>query len=114
MRQGQRGITFMGMVFVGILVAAFGILTAKVVPTYLEYQIIMKAAQRASESGKTAGEIRTAFERTKAVDYFESIGGNDLQISRVNDRLVVEFAYAKEIHLAGPAYLVLKYQGRTR
>jgi hypothetical protein len=114
MRQGQRGITFIGMVFVGILVAVIGILTAKVVPTYLEYQIIMKATQRASASGTTPGEIRSAFDRAKAVDFFEAISGNDLQISRVNDRLVVEFAYAKEIHLAGPAYLVLKYQGSTR
>lgn len=114
MRHGQRGVTFIGMVFVGIVVAVVGLVTAQVVPTYLEYQTIMKAAQRASESGTTVGEIRAAFDRTKAVDYFEAISGKDLEISKVNDRVVVEFAYAKEIHLAGPAYLVLKYQGRTR
>ncbi|WP_180682420.1 DUF4845 domain-containing protein [Tepidicella baoligensis] len=114
MRQYQRGITFIGIVLIGIVVAVAGVVAAQVVPTYLEYQAILKAAQRAAESGNTVGEIRAAFDRARAADYFEAISGRDLEISKVNDRVVVEFAYEKEIHLVGPAYLVMKYQGRTR
>lgn len=114
MRKQQRGITFIGMVFVGIVVAVVGLITVQVIPTYLEYQTITRAAQRASESGTTVAEIRAAFDRTKQVEYFTAISGSDLDISKVNDRVLVEFAYAKEIHLVGPAYLLLKYQGRTR
>jgi hypothetical protein len=32
----------------------------------------------------------------------------------MNDRIVVKFAYQREIHLAGPAYLTLKYSGRSK
>ena len=31
-----------------------------------------------------------------------------------NDVVVVSFAYEREIHLAGPAYLTLKYEGKSR
>ena len=60
-------------------------------------------------------EVRTAFERMKQVEYsISSISGKDLEISKENDRIVVLFAYQREIHLAGPAYLTLKYSGRSK
>jgi len=114
MKHHQRGITFIGVVFVGIVVGVIGVVAAQVAPTYLEYQSIMKAARRAAESGTTVAEIRSSFDKSKAVDYFEAISGKDLDISKDNDKIVVEFAYDKEIHLAGPAYLVMKYRGRTK
>jgi Tfp pilus assembly protein PilE len=114
MRKQQRGITFVGMVFVGLVVAVIGLVSAQIVPTYVEYMTIQRAAQRAADSGTTVAEIRAAFDRTKQIEYFTAISGRDLQVSKVNDRVIVEFAYAKEIHLVGPAYLLLKYQGRTR
>ncbi|GAB3183937.1 DUF4845 domain-containing protein [Hydrogenophaga aquatica] len=114
MKQKQRGVTILGLAFVGALVAVVAVVAAQVAPTVLEYQSIMKAAQRAAESGSTVGEIRSSFDKSKAVDYFEAISGRDLEISKENDKIVVEFAYDKEIHLAGPAYLVMKYRGRTK
>ena len=32
----------------------------------------------------------------------------------VGDKVVVSFAYQREIHLAGPAWLTLKYEGSTK
>ena len=105
MKRKQQGVTFLGMVFVGIVVALVGVVAAQVSPTYLEYQSIM---------GNTVAEVRRSFDASAAVDYFTAIKGSDLQISKENDKVVVEFAYNKEIHLAGPAYLVMKYAGRTK
>lgn len=114
MKSRQRGITFLGIVFVGIVVGVVGVVAAQVVPTVMEYQAILKAAQRAGESASTVAEIRAAFDRSKSADYFEAVSGKDLVISKENDKIVVEFAYDKEIHLAGPAFLVMKYRGRTK
>lgn len=114
MKHRQRGVTFLGMVFFGIVIAAVGVVVAQIAPTYMEYQAIMKAAQRASESGTTVADIRRAFDKSAAVDYFTAIKSSDLQISKENDQIVVEFAYNKEIHLVGPAFLVMKYAGRTK
>jgi len=114
MKRTQRGITFLGLLFVGAVVGVLGVVAAQVTPTVLEYQSILKAAQRAAESGTTVQDIRAAFERSKSADYFTSVSGKDLEISKENDKIVVEFAYEREIHLAGPAYLLMKYRGRTQ
>ena len=99
MKQKQRGVTFLGVAFIGAIVAVVAVVAAQVAPTVMEYQAIMKAAQRAAESGSTVQEIRNAFDKSKAADYFEAVSGRDLEISKENDKIVVEFAYNKEIHL---------------
>lgn len=114
MKRGQLGVTVIGMVLVGAVVALLVLLAAKVVPAVTEYMSIRKAVDRAAQSGTTVTEIRNAFERAKAADYFEAISGKDLEISKDGDRIVVEFAYDKEIHLFGPAYLLLKFRGRNQ
>lgn len=113
MKWGQRGVTVIGMMFFGVVAALLIVLTAKVVPTVTEYLAIQKAVNRAAQSGTTVSEIRSAFERAKAADYFEAISGKDLEIRKDGERIVVEFAYDKEIHLFGPVYLLLKYRGHN-
>lgn len=109
----QRGISFLGLLFVGGVLAMVGVVAAQVFPTVLEYQAIEKAANRAS-SGATVAEVRSLFDKSAAVDRITSISGRDLDISKEGERTVVAFAYQREIHLAGPAYLTLKYQGRSK
>ncbi|WP_424859691.1 DUF4845 domain-containing protein [Tepidimonas sp. HKU77] len=110
----QRGVTVFGMFFVGVVVAVCLVLAAKIVPAVTEYLAIQKAVNRAAQSSSTVGEIRSAFERARTADYFEAVTGKDLEISKDGERIVVEFAYDKEIHLAGPAYLLLKFRGRNQ
>lgn len=110
----QRGFSLIGLLFVGAIVALGVVLAAKVTPTVTEYLAIQKAVNRAAQSGTTVTEIRNAFERAKTADYFEAVSGKDLQISKDGEKIVVEFAYDKEIHLFGPAYLLLKYRGRNQ
>jgi len=112
MKRNQRGVTFFGIVFIGIVVAVLGVVAARVVPTVVEYRSILHAVQQAALA-ETAPAVRTAFERAKAVGYFDAVSGADLIITRDNERLLVEFAYHEEIHLLGPVYLLLKYQGRS-
>ena len=60
-------------------------------------------------------EIRIAFDRQKDIEYsIVSISGKDLEITKVNDKVVIAFAYNKEIELMPPLYLLLKYEGRSK
>jgi len=104
----QAGISFFGLIFVMVVLAGLGVLVAQVVPTAIEYQAIVKAANRAKDNG-TPAEIRTAFTRSSDIDDFKSISAKDLVITKEGDRNVVSFAYNKEIHMFGPAFLLLKY-----
>ena len=64
--------------------------------------------------GTTVIEIRNVFERAQAIDDFKSVNAKDLEITKEGDKVVVSFSYEREIHLAGPAWLTLKYTGRTK
>lgn len=109
----QRGISFVGLLFMGVVLAFLAIVGAKVLPTATEYMSIVKAAKKAAADGSTVPEVRQSFDRTAAVDYIDSIAGKDLEVTKVNDRVVVRFAYDKEIELFGPAYLLIKYRGSS-
>lgn len=109
----QRGITFLGLLFIGVIVALLAIVGAQVVPTATEYMSIQKAAKKAAAEGGTVQQVRAAFDRTASVDYITSIAGKDLDITKINDEVVVSFDYEREIHLVGPAYLLLKYSGSS-
>ena len=56
-----------------------------------------------------------AFERQKEIEYaIQSIPAKDLEITKENDRVVIAFAYQKEVPIAGPVYILLKYNGRSK
>jgi Domain of unknown function (DUF4845) len=108
----QRGATFLGMLFVAAMIGILFIVGAKVMPTVIEYQAILKAVNNAKLGG-TVAEVRSTFDKNQATGYFDSISGKDLVIDKIADKHVVSFAYQKEIPLAGPAYLLLKYEGKS-
>jgi hypothetical protein len=85
---------------------------AQVIPTAIEYQAILKAAQKATD-GNTVVEVRSIFDRAAAIDNISSITAKDIDVTKENDKVVVSFAYQREIHLFGPAFLTLKYAGRS-
>lgn len=113
LKQQQRGMTFIGLLFVGILLAFAGVTLAQVVPTYLEYMAVQKAVQKAS-TGTTVAEVRATFDKAAQIDDISTISGKDLDIGKQGDRVVVSFDYSREIHLFGPAYLVMKYTGSSQ
>ena len=58
--------------------------------------------------------LRKAFDKQKDIEYaISSISGKDLEITKENERLVIRFAYDKEIPLVEPVFLLVKYQGRS-
>jgi hypothetical protein len=112
-KRSQRGISFIGLLFVAGVLACLGVVAAQVIPTLIEYQAIDKAANKAKE-GATVPEVRAIFDRAQAIDDFKSVTGKDLDIQKVGDKVVVSYSYEREIHLFGPAFLLLKYKGQSR
>ena len=113
MKNRQRGISFIGILFVGGLLAFTGVIAAQVFPTLIEFQAITKAASKAAE-GSTVPEVRAIFDKAAQIDDIKSISGKDLEVGKEGDKVTVSFSYNKEIHMGGPAYLLLKYTGRSK
>ena len=112
----QRGITLIGLLFWAIVVAFVALIIVRVLPTINEYSTILRAVQKiAKEAPSTVAEARTAFEKQKEIEYsISSIGGKDLQVTKENDKLVIRFAYDKEVEIYEPVFLLIKYRGEGR
>lgn len=114
-RRRQRGVSMFGLMFWAILVGFFAYVAVVTFPTINEYATIKRTVEKiAAENPATVGEARAAFDRQKAIEYsISAISGRDLEVTKENDRVVIAFAYDKEIALFGPVYLLLKYEGRS-
>lgn len=114
-RARQRGISLVGLLFWAVLIGIVAVVALRVLPTVNEYLTIQRAVNKIAASGATTvPELRNAFDRQKDIEYsISSISGKDLNITKENDRVVVRFAYDKEIELAGPVFLLIKYEGRS-
>ncbi|MEO7008140.1 MAG: DUF4845 domain-containing protein [Caldimonas sp.] len=112
----QRGVTMFGLLFWAIIVGFFALLGMRVLPTMNEYFTIQRTINRiASEGATTVPEIRSAFEKQKDIEYaISSISSKDLVITKENDKIVIQFAYDKEIEIMKPVYILIKYEGRSK
>lgn len=112
----QRGVTLFGLLFWAIVVGFVALLALRVLPTINEYLTIKRAVEQVASSGaSTVPEIRSAFDKQVQIEYsIDAISGSDLEITKVNDKVVIAFAYDKEIEIMAPVYLLIKYQGRSK
>ena len=44
----------------------------------------------------------------------QSVTAKDIEVTKQGDKIVVSFAYQREIHLVGPAFLTIKYAGQSK
>lgn len=111
----QRGVALSGLIFWGIVIALTAVLGMKVAPTYLEYFKILKDAKATvAKSGpeSTVVDIRKTFDRFAEIDMLE-FSSKQLDVSKQNGRIVIEFAYEKRIPLFANVSLLIDYQGST-
>lgn len=112
----HRGVTLIGLLFWAIVVAFVALIAVRVVPTINEYSTIHRAVQKIAQAApSTVAEARSAFEKQKEVEYsISSISGKDLVVTKENDKVVIRFAYDKEVPIFEPVFLLIKYSGEGR
>ena len=112
----ERGITLIGLLLWAIVVAFVALMIVRVLPTVNEYSTILRAVQQIAKAApSTVAEVRGAFEKQKEVEYsISSIGGKDLAVTKENDKVVIRFAYDKEVEIFEPVFLLIKYRGEGR
>ncbi|MEO7707693.1 MAG: DUF4845 domain-containing protein [Caldimonas sp.] len=115
-RVKQRGVTLFGLMFWAIIVGFLALIGMRVLPTLNEYFTIQRAVKKiAAENPSTVPEVRNAFQKQKDIEYsISSIGPKDLVITKDNDKVVIQFAYDKEIEIVKPVYILIKYEGSSK
>jgi hypothetical protein len=113
-RRSQRGLSLIGLLFVGII-AIFLLLTgAKVAPALLEYVAIEKAINIINKDGATVAQIKRDFDNYTTVDDIKSVTAKDLDITKEDDKIVISYAYSYPIQLMDNVRLVIDFSGSTR
>ena len=115
-RRAQRGLTMFGLLFWAVLIGFTGYVLVRTLPTLNEYFTIQRAVDKvAGAAPATVGEARIAFDKQRDIEYsIESITGKDLEITKENEKVVIKFAYNKEVPIYGAVYVLIKYAGRSR
>jgi len=110
----QRGVTLFGLLFWAVIVGFLALIGMRVLPALNEYFTIKRTVNKIATDGKTVPEIRSDFEKQKDIEYsIVSITGKDLMITKENEKVVVSFAYDKEVELVKPVFLLIKFEGRS-
>ena len=116
MRNKQRGVSFLLVFLIGVVLALAVLGAMKIAPAYSEFITAKKAivAVAASE-GRTGsvGEIRKAFERRSNVDNITAVTPGELEISKDGGEVVISFAYSKKIPLFSNVSLVIDFAAST-
>lgn len=110
----QRGLSLIGVIFVGLIVVALLALGFKIVPAVIEYIAIERAVQKIKNEGSTVRDIQAAFERHRTIDDITSITSKDLDITKEGDKVVISYAYQKKIAILDNVSLVIDFAGTTR
>ena len=115
-RAQQRGVTLFGLMFWAILIGFGAYVVVRVLPTINEYITIQRAVEKiAAAQPGTVAEVRQAFDKQRELEYsISELTGKDLVITKENDRVVISYAYNKEVPIYGPVYVLLKYEGRSK
>jgi len=113
----QRGVTLVSLVFFAALIILVALLGIKVAPEVIEYYAVIKdtkatAVDPASKDA-TVAQIRQNFDKRKLIDNITVVDGNDLDISKDGNDIVIAFAYTRKIPLYGPVSLVIDFEGTT-
>ena len=116
LRSRQRGLTLFGLMFWAILIGFLAYVLVRVLPTINEYVTIQRAVEKiAATQPATVAEARQAFDRQRDLEYsISAITSKDLQVTKENDKVVIAFAYNKEVLIYGPVFVLIKYEGRSK
>lgn len=109
----QRGITFVGMVLLAIVVVIVAVIGLKIVPAYIDYFTIKKELSEMVHDpdlrNASVAEIRSSFDRRASIDSITEVAGSDIDVSREGGGLTLTTSYSQKIHLFGNVSLYIDF-----
>jgi hypothetical protein len=118
MKKNQQGMTFFGVMFVGMIIVFGAILLMKLIPPYLEFwsvqKIITVMAKDPALPGMTLQEVRNSFDRRAVIDNVNVIKGSDLEIDKSRGETVVSASYSVTVPIAGNLSALLEFEASTQ
>ena len=101
MRNRQRGVSLMGLIFGAVILIFVLLLGMKTLPPYLEFFTAKKHITQIAQEQRagTVGDVRRAWQLKTAIEDVPSISDKDLEVTKDGGEIVISFAYRKEVPL---------------
>lgn len=113
MKQRQRGMTFLGILTVLIIIGAAVYGAIRIVPVYLEYMEVARAMEQVRDEHAaietTAQMIRNSLERRWDVEDIKGLSWKDVEISKTGEGFEVHSEYSVERPFVANLYLMAKF-----
>ena len=101
----QRGVTFIGMIFIAGLIIIGAIIALKLVPAYIEYATVVQHLREIAQSPEARGgsprDIQRLFGKRAQIDDIKAINANDIEVTRDGDSVVLSASYQTKVRLFG-------------
>src|SRR5438045_6239430 len=102
----QRGMSLVGLIFGGGLLAFVAIVGMKLLPAYIEYFSVKKIFASMEQAGDIKGsvrDIRSSFDKRNAIEDVKSVKSEDLEITKEGGETVITASWSSKITLVGNA-----------
>ena len=113
MKQRQRGMTFLGMVTILVILGAALYAGIRLVPVFLEYTKVARALEQVRDEHSAidtnAQMIRNSLERRWDVEDVKGIGWKEVEIKKSNEGFDVKAVYQVEQPFIANVYLLAKF-----
>jgi hypothetical protein len=114
MRNGQRGVSIMGLLTGLVLFIILALFAMKLLPSFMEFRTAKSAIEIISKSAQSPADVRRAWDARAAIDNITSVNAKDLEITKDGNQVVIAFAYRTEVKLFGPVGLYIDYAANSR
>lgn len=112
----QRGLSLIGVLFVGAILGFLFLVGLRVVPAMTEYLAIKRAISAVAEeaSGESSvSDLRRDFDKRAYVEDVKSVQGADLDITKVNGEIEITAEYSRKIPLVANVSLLLEFEATS-
>lgn len=114
MQGRQRGMTFLGILVIIIVVGAWVYAGIRLVPKYLEYVRVASTLEKvrdefASNPGSTEFMLRKAIERHFDIEMVTAIDSNDIEIKKEGGSFFLRANYEDTVPLVSNISFLLKF-----
>lgn len=108
----QRGLSLIGVLIVGAILAFLFFIGMRTVPVVTEYLAVKRSISAIVADVRpdtSPSEVRSEFGKRASVEYIESVKPQDLVVIRHSGGYEVSVEYSKKVPIAGNVSLLLEF-----
>ena len=115
--KSQSGVSLIGVMIGGAVLAALLLVGLKLIPVISEYMGVKRSMAAvvggANPQTATVSELRSAFTKRAMVDDVTTVTASDLDITKEDGRIVMSIEYSRKVKLFGNVSLLIDFSAST-